>query len=154
MTRIQRTLATLALLLGVTSCGAVGFNRDWREFQATGAAGMEGRWRGSWESDWNGHTGSLRCIMTPEGEGVFLARFQSTFARVLTFPHDCLFEVSTEADGTFAFAGAQDLGKMYGGVYRYEGTVEGDAFRATYEADNGDHGTFAMTRVDDDAVGR
>jgi len=151
--RPRRLLAALALaacLLVTPGCGAVRFCYAWsgREPPPADAAPIEGRWRGSWRSHWNGHSGGLRCIVTPEEEGVFRAWFYSTYARILFFQYRTLLAVSGDEDGLQRFEGQQDLGSMAGGVYRYRGHVKGDAFHATFRADNGDHGVFEMERVD------
>lgn len=125
------------------------FDRAWDAQAAlpVPAQGMEGRWAGEWRSEWNGHSGSLRCLMTPAEEGGFRARFLARYARVFTFTYETLFVVTAEeADGQH-FEGQQDLGKLAGGLYRYAGTVSGDSFHATFQAENGDHGVFEMERV-------
>lgn len=109
---------------------------------------MEGRWKGEWRSEWNGHSGGLRCLMTRQGEGRYRAWFLSTYARILSFQHETEFQITAEEQGTLHFEGQQDLGQAIGGVYRYEGTIAGDDFRATFQAENGDHGLFEMRRVD------
>jgi hypothetical protein len=109
---------------------------------------MHGRWKGEWRSEWNGHSGGLRCLMTREEEGRYRAWFYSTYAGVLWFQYETLFTVTDEDAGTQRFEGEQDLGSTIGGLYRYEGRVVHDEFRATYRAENGDHGVFEMHRVD------
>ena len=109
---------------------------------------MEGRWKGEWRSEWNGHSGGLRCLLRPKEDGRYSAWFYSTYALILFFQYETEFQVATEEDGTQLFVGEQDLGQMVGGVYRYEGTVVGDQFQATFQAENGDHGVFEMRRVE------
>lgn len=109
---------------------------------------MSGRWKGEWRSEWNGHSGGLRCLMTGKDEERLRARFFSTYASLLFFTHEIVFHVVGEQDSVLHFEGEQDLGLAFGGVYRYEGTVAGDSFRANYTAENGDHGVFEMQRVD------
>ena len=146
--RFLRGLLLAAVLLPAPSCGTFFYNRAWERFEPTGTGGaLEGRWEGGWRSEWNGHSGGLRGLMTHEGGDAYLASFHSTYARVLFFRHETLFRVTEESDGTQRFEGAQDLGQLVGGVYRYEGRVAGDAFEAHFEADNGDHGIFEMRRV-------
>jgi len=147
-TRLPSLLALTVLVLAATGCGSAGFRRSWDAFDPATAGGMVGRWTGDWESTWNGHAGGLRAVITARDERHVLARFLSTYASVLSFGHDALFHVDAEGEARWRFAGEQDLGKAFGGVYRYEGTVEGDRFEATYAAENGDHGVFRMRRVD------
>lgn len=145
----RRLLLGVVLALLVPGCGAIGFQRAWASFEpAAEGVGMEGRWKGEWRSEWNGHSGGLRCLMTRTDETSYLARFYSTYAALLYFRHETLFHVLKEEAGTLSFEGEQDLGRTIGGVYRYAGTVAEDTFRATYQAENGDHGVFEMKRVD------
>jgi hypothetical protein len=147
--RRARLATLLLLLLLAPGCGAIRFRNAWSGFAAeTPRTGMEGRWKGGWRSEENGHSGGLRCVMTREDEEHYRAWFYSTYARILFFQYQTVFTVVGEEDGTLAFEGREDLGKAVGGVYTYEGTVRGDAFEATFRAENGDHGVFEMTRVD------
>ena len=43
------------------------------------------------------------------------------------------------------FNGQENLGWLAGGVYRYDGTTDGQAFDCTYQSKH-DHGRFQMTR--------
>lgn len=146
----RRHLAgVLALLFLATSCGAMRFQRAWERHEAQPpSSGMEGRWKGEWRSEWNGHSGGLRCLMSAEGEGRYRAWFLSTYARIFSFQHETPLHVTGSAEGELRFEGQQDLGQAVGGVYRYVGSVRGDSFRATFQAENGDHGVFEMERVD------
>ena len=145
-----RLALVLALCLLASGCGAIRFHRAWSSYEPVAeATGMEGRWKGEWRSEWNGHSGGLRCLMTPrEEEGCYRAWFFSTYAGILFFQYQTEFRLDGSGSGSLTFAGEQDLGKVVGGVYRYEGTIVADSFHATYRADNGDHGVFEMRRVD------
>ncbi|MAB80362.1 MAG: hypothetical protein CMJ89_13495 [Planctomycetes bacterium] len=144
----RRLVRVLGLLLFLSGCGTFKYNRAWSRFEAAPqSAGFEGRWKGEWKSDWNGHSGKLRCMVSLEEENRYLAWFHSTYG-IFSFRHKVIFTLTEESDDQLQFEGEEDLGKMVGGVYRYRGTVSGDAFGATYAADNGDHGVFDMTRVD------
>jgi hypothetical protein len=149
MSSTTRAASLLLAAALVTGCGAMRFNRAWDERAAAPAptTGLEGRWAGEWRSEWNGHSGGLRCLLTPAEGGAFHAWFLSSYARVFTFAYEMLLHVTAEEAGTLRFEGEQDLGKMAGGLYRYAGTVTGDSFHATFEAENGDHGVFEMKRV-------
>ncbi len=50
-----------------------------------------------------------------------------------------------QRDGVWQFTGEENLGKMAGGVYRYEGHVSPTNFFSTYQSKY-DHGTFQMRR--------
>lgn len=155
----MRALA-LAAFLGLASCGSVRFERAW-EAAAAGVtgAGVEGaalaeaepareRWEGRWSSDWNGHSGGLRGLLARVDEHHVHVWFLSTYASVLSFEHATLFHLEPGPEGAFVLSGSQDLGKLVGGVYRYEGTLDAREFRARYSAENGDHGVFELTRVE------
>jgi hypothetical protein len=68
--------------------------------------------------------------------------------RTLRRPYETVLRIRDGENGELSFEGEQDLGKMAGGVYRYEGTVVEDTFQAIFRAENGDHGVMAMSRVD------
>ena len=137
------------LALATSSCGTLAYDRAWQHFDAVAdASGLVGRWKGEWESEWNGHSGGLRCMLTREDEDVYLARFHSTYGWLLSYRHEILFHVVGQDEGVLRFEGSEDLGELIGGVYRYRGSVVGDRFEARFEAENGDHGTFRMRRVE------
>ena len=83
--------------------------------------------------------------MTAQPDGGFLAWFDSTYG-IFSFRHKALFLLTEDTPERIRFEGEEDLGAMFGGVYRYEGTIVGDEFEATYQAENDDHGVFSMTR--------
>lgn len=146
--RAARLVGVLACAL-LASCGSLIYERDWRSFEsAAGGDELVARWRGSWASDANGHSGGLRCMTTREADGGMLARFMSTYGWFFSFGHRAHFEVTALPDGSTRFEGSEDLGFALGGVYRYEGTIRDRAFQAHYESERGDHGTFLMERVD------
>jgi len=147
------TMLRLLLLLGALalspSCGALRFHHAWTDYEpSVERTPLDGRWRGDWRSEWNGHAGGLHCLMTREDDEHVQAWFYSTYASILFFQHQVLFRLRREPDGTLHFEGENDLGAAIGGVYRYTGTVAGDDFHATFEAQNGDHGVFEMRRVE------
>jgi hypothetical protein len=149
MKQALRVLFLAAAALLASSCGAVRFQNAWGDYDPRyERSALEGRWRGEWRSDQNGHAGGLRCLMTREDGAHCHAWFYATYAALLFFQHQVDFHVRDTGDGTLHFTGQQDLGQAFGGLYRYEGTVTGDTFRATYQAANGDHGVFELERVD------
>lgn len=149
---LRRLLLAAALALLATGCGALRFQHAWSSFEpaATGPdeLGVAGRWRGEWRSERDGHSGGLRCLMTRRDAERYRAWFYSTYAGILFFQYETELSVTAREPGLVRFAGEQDLGAAVGGVYRYEGTVAGDRFTATYRAENGDHGVFVLRRVD------
>lgn len=146
---MHRLLLCLGALFLTSACGGIRFQNAWSNYEPrAGRGALEGRWRGEWRSEWNGHSGGLRCLLTPQDEAHVQAWFYSTYATLLFFQHELVFDVRAEPDGSQHFEGEKDLGEAIGGVYRYVGTVSGDDFHATFEAQNGDHGVFEMRRVE------
>ena len=144
---VARLLAVLCL---VASVGCSSFEKRWKEAAHTPPRNaFSGRWEGRWTSDSHRSPsgkpmgGALRCIFTPKDashyEAVFKAEwlvFSSTYATTFTVaPHG----------KELHFRGTQDLGALYGGVYRYAGTVRADRFEATYDSSY-DRGVFWLKR--------
>lgn len=139
----------LILVFGVlgSSCGTFRYNRAWSNYEApsTQASVFEGRWRGTWLSEDNGHKGGLRCIVTPEESG-YRAWFRATYG-IFSFQYKALYTLIEQSANHVRFEGEEDLGALFGGLYQYEGEIRGDEFHARYQAANGDHGVFEMVRV-------
>ena len=148
MNTVHRIAIVFLCMLAFSGCGS--FDRQWESLEEEPAplAGMEGRWKGTWYSETTDHTGVLRCIIERDDEGVIRARYHATYAMGLTFEYRMPMEVERRGDVLY-FNAEADLGLLAGGVYQYEGTVEGDEFRSTYTS-KGDSGTFQMTRVPED----
>ena len=146
MKRVLAILLCASVALLASGCGAVRFHHAWSSFAGATGPGLEGRWKGEWQSDWNGHSGGLRCLATRQDDGRYRAWFYSTYASLLFFQYEMVLQVTGAEGATLCFAGEQDLGAAVGGLYRYEGTVAGERFHATYRAENGDHGKFEMRR--------
>ena len=156
-TIIQKVLLASVALALIHAAGCSTFNHDWKLLASEPLtpepddphAGLLGRWQGEWRSDSNGHHGGLRCIIerdaTDEHTGDLHARFRATYGWCFVFEYAMPMEAEVEGD-SYRFSASADLGWLAGGVYQYNGTVEGDAFHATYES-RGDHGVFEMTRV-------
>jgi hypothetical protein len=104
---------------------------------------MEGRWEGHWLSHVNGHTGKLRCILSQEDD-TYAARFRATYKKILRFSYTVPLQVE-QTNGVWHFHGHEDLGKLAGGVYSYEGTATPTNFHSTYNSKY-DHGVFEMQR--------
>ncbi len=145
----MRGLIALALALALArgSVGCSSFEAAWEEAgkASTTAGGLEGRWQGTWTSDANHHSGALRCILAPEPDGKYLARYHATYGGAFTFTYDVRMTAEREAEA-WSFRGSADLGWLAGGIYEYVGQVKGDDFVSTY-ASKSDHGTFRMARA-------
>jgi len=127
--------------------GCSSFDKNWNAFPAehNDGIGVIGRWYGTWTSEASGHTGELRCIVTPKSDGAYLAEYHATFMGALSAGYETTFK-PRYVGGRFQFEGTQDLGFMAGGVYTYDGEVDGDEYFANYRSKN-DQGVYRMQRV-------
>lgn len=137
-------MAMSLALLGATGCSR--FERDWRAAgkEPAPAGEIRGRWQGTWHSEPTGHTGKLRCLLTPISKEKYEARFHAKYKRVLSFRYTAEF-TGSKSNEVFYFSGNADLGKLAGGVYHYEGHVAPTNFFSIYRAKY-DRGTFQMQR--------
>jgi hypothetical protein len=143
---LQRFIA-LGLLLALAS-GCSSFHSEWRR---AGAAPerpgtLTGRWEGRWTSDYNGHNGKLRCLISQDSDARYAARFRASYLGVLRFEYTVPLQVTQESN-RWTFQGEADLGKLAGGVYHYDGAItDGTNFHSSYRAEV-DHGFFQMQKV-------
>jgi hypothetical protein len=141
----MRAIRCLPLLLAAAGCST--FDRDWDAAPAAPAASMHGRWEGTWLSEVNGHTGALRCIVTPRPDGHVDARYLAEYEWCLFgFTFEYTVPMGTERRGdAWHFKGEAELSCwILGGRYVYEGRATEGEYRATYHGP--DRGTFTMRR--------
>lgn len=141
-------LVASALVVGA-GAGCSSFHREWKTAIASPGpvAGLQGCWDGQWKSEQTGHSGRLRCIVTPGADGRSQARFLANYwlgFLPLRFEYEVPLEVRS-AGSRYEFRGSADLGKLAGGVYHYEGHADANRFFSTYKAES-DYGTFEMRR--------
>lgn len=142
---MKNALCSLPLLLAVGCCGT--FDQDFDDARPR-AQGMVGAWEGTW-SNASGHEGGLRCIVTPAGENKVDTRYHATYGWfIFWFSFEYTVPVTIERDGTgWKFKGSAVLDSWVGGgLYEYQGRVDGDAFDATYTSEH-DPGVFKMKRA-------
>jgi hypothetical protein len=142
--RLSLALALVVLCGMLTGCS---FGREWQAATRYSYPEQElaGCWEGTWQSDYNGHHGGLRAIITKQGEGYYDAHFHATYAAVIPFEFELPLLVTD--DGTaYALQGEADLGWLAGGLYTYNGSATSTDFVAAYSAENKDHGTFTMQK--------
>ena len=134
-------LASSFIFIGCTS-----FNTAWDQAskQSVSANSLQGCWEGTWQSESNGHEGSLRCVVTRRKDGAYKARYYAIYQKVIGFGYTILLR-TTETNRGWHFSGDANLGWWVGGIYRYEGWVQETNFFSTYSCKY-DHGTFRMTR--------
>jgi hypothetical protein len=149
--------AGILWLLLLAGCST--FDRDFDGWlpgtSAASADPMLGCWEGLWQSDANGHQGSLRCIITRE-DSVYHARYYAAYQWCI-FPFSFEYSIPTTAvregeaaspGGAWKLRGSAELGCwIAGGLYEYEARVEGGEYVATYRSDF-DRGVFRMKHVD------
>lgn len=131
-------------LLLATLTGCSSFNRDWKKAAVSPTGNIQGRWEGTWNSQANGHSGKLRCLLERLSEDSYRARFDSTYKKILHFKSTVVLNGSVTND-IFHFNGEAKLPWWAGGIYDYEGKVSATDFFSTYKCKY-DHGTFQMTR--------
>jgi len=151
---VKRLVFGLVLLAGCST-----FDRDFEagplSISSAGVSDLTGRWEGTWESDENGHTGSLRCIIT-QGNSDYQARYYATYTWGF-IPFSFEYVIPTMAvpegprksiGGAWKLRGSAELGCwIAGGLYEYEGRVERGEYVASYRS-GFDRGVFRMKRVE------
>ena len=148
--RISSALLLLLICTLLSSCASPRFERDWNEavssFENGKVSAPSGPWSGTWTTSTNGHTGDLRCIVSPvdESEDRYRFRYHATWKQILagTFPVE--YQVTKSGGKRFHVEGSQDLGLF--GAFSHKGEITKDSFQATYSSDDGDLGSFEMKR--------
>jgi hypothetical protein len=143
-TRLLRLvlLAVLAASLGACSSN---FDAKWQAAGRRPATDpYSGRWAGEWKSTRGTHHDRLECILTKETPAHYTADFHAHW-HGLSSSYTVGFATATARDGLH-IKGQQDLGKLQGGVYKYEGVVTPAKFEARYESWY-DTGVFELHRV-------
>jgi len=157
MTKPVFTIAGAVLALALTSC-SMGFKRDWEKAAAqqhlpVGAAqaptDLSGAWLGTWNSVATGHHGTLKAIATPlpadaRAPTGYQFRYHATWAKFLSGGYTTTHTVTRQGKD-YIIGGEHDLGRLLGGVYKYEGKATPTHFRATYTS-NLDNGVFELQR--------
>ncbi|HIL72382.1 MAG TPA: hypothetical protein EYG38_21300, partial [Verrucomicrobia bacterium] len=127
--------------------GCSTFHRDWKQaVSLTNEDSLEGAWKGDWESGKNGHHGKLKCILSPiDGSSDYRARYRAHYFAILRFEHSARLSLSAVEDAaqpsksSYNIQGEADLGRLAGGVYRYEGKIINGSFEMEYRSSY-DHG--------------
>jgi hypothetical protein len=148
--KINLRFASGLLGLMILGAGCCGFDRAWRKAageDSAPASDIRGRWTGTWRSDVSGHSNQLRCLMTPQTNGLYSARFHAKYKKgIFRFSFGYTIPLQVRRAGeAFEFEGQADLGWLAGGVYRCEGSATSTNFHSIYESKY-DHGVFEMKR--------
>ena len=144
---MKMTQAICALMLGMAATGCSTFNREWKmaATEPRPVNDITGPWEGSWNSDKNGHSGNLRCLLSKIDDTHYRARYKATYRKIMRFGYTLAMNVKHGTDNAYNFQGEADLGWWAGGVYHYEGQITSTNFVSTYKSKY-DQGTFRMKR--------
>lgn len=136
-------IATASLLLA--GCSTT-FNREYKAAlaQPIPTSDITGPWEGNWLSDKNGHTGKLRAVLRQTSADEFDAHFHATFWKVFRASYRVPLKAEVTS-GVTTLSGQQNLGRLSGGTYTYQGEATPSTFFSTYKSKY-DHGTFELKR--------
>lgn len=165
MNRTLILLATAALLL--PGC-CYNHYREWRQWSPvtakesrtvlrktapppTAQSPFDGRWEGRWTSDRHRvpfsskmESGNLRCVFTQIDAYRWRANFRAEW---MLGASEYLAELYGKQRGnTLHLKGEIPVSPIFGGNYRYEGTVTPDHFTLSYDS-NYDTGIFEMRKL-------
>jgi hypothetical protein len=150
--RIPAIRICLLIALGALLCGCSTFNREWRQAaKKTTPADITGRWEGRWVSKATGHNNELRALINRRDTDHCDVRFHAAYkwekASWITIHvgYTVRMETKPGSNGAVTFHGEEDLGKLAGGVYTYDGHANATNFFSTYKSKH-DRGTFEMKR--------
>jgi hypothetical protein len=136
-------LATFSII-ALTGCST--FNKEWKAATAVPppANSIEGPWIGEWRSDKNGHHGALRCVVSKTSDTAYRAHYRAKFWKIFRFTYIATLN-GRETNGITKLQGQANLGKLAGGIYKYDATVTSTQFQSSYSSKY-DHGKFQMLR--------
>jgi hypothetical protein len=140
-----RFLLIVSSLLGLAGC--LTYQSSWEQganLQSTKS--IEGRWKGTWLSDANGHTGDLRAVASHIEGTLYRFEIGATFWKILRASYDVNFTITPDGENHI-LAGEQNLSGLMGGLYTYAGRIEEGDFIVKYKS-KWDHGTFRMRKAD------
>ncbi len=142
-----RHLTYSAVSVLLSSCAGPGFNKKWEaalaEHPAPQQTDITGPWQGSWNSEANGHTGDLRCIVNETGKDRYNFQYWATWGRGMkgTFAIDC---EGARQGGVTRVTGQKKLGPF--GKYSHEAEITPSRFDARFSRQRKNLGTFELSR--------
>jgi hypothetical protein len=144
MSSIPRKCNRFVILSSLTVlCGCSSFNREWAAAPVS-RVDIQGRWDGRWTSYKDGHTGSLKCVVTETSDQRYRAHFAAVYWKLFHF--DYVAELKGTPEGTgIHLTGEENLGWLAGGVYSYDGHADSAEFNCNY-ASKYDNGKFILRR--------
>lgn len=106
--------------------------------------GCTPRYRGNWQSDCNGHNGTLKAKVKADECGSYRVTFSGTFFRVVPFVYSTPMTVTgASPDGTVHLHGHSRLPVF--GEFDCQAAMNGNQFNANYTSAR-DQGRFSMQR--------
>lgn len=143
--RIPIWLGLHLLMVCFAGCA---FERQWQSARQFNSLEYElaGCWEGTWQSQVNHRQGSIRAIITRQGQNCYHAHFRTSCVSVIPVEFEMPLYVSDEG-AVYSFEGEQDLGRLAGGVFVCSGRASGCELSAEYLSDRGDSGRLTLTRV-------
>ena len=149
-------LLTAAFLIATLASCSLGYDRQWRKAASANAAApsdLTGAWEGTWKSQANGHTGTLKAIVTKAetpasdkakpGKEQYVFTYKATWKRILTGVIEATHEAQKKGNH-YTLSGQKDLG-AFGGIFSFTGESTPSEFHADYKAKL-DHGVFDLKR--------
>lgn len=151
-------IVTALSLLLLSSC-SLPYHLRWQRAASANAttrpATLAGAWQGSWRSEGTGHHGRLRAIVTPASPAdadtnvqAWNFHYHATWARILSGSYHSIHAATPAVpppSPSWTISGHQNLGKIFGGVFHYQGFATPTHFKATYRSQK-DHGVFELQR--------
>ncbi len=138
--------AALALsALSLVSCASPRYEWAWHQAQQHPGALPAGAYEGTWNSAHNGHSGKLRCIVSPAADG-FRFYYRATWATVLQGSFSLNGTAQQTAPQVWKVQGEKDLGAALGGTFTHQATLTAHTLEASYDA-KFDHGLMHLHRV-------
>ena len=152
-TRLIRLTLTVMMGFLLASCSGPAFSRAWKEAQKQPSTDpICGQWTGTWQSEVNGHHGSLQCVVSPpsapgQPHDFF---YRATWKRILSGSYRAKHKVEPSGQSTWTLSGEHQMPSWAGGLYTYKGRLTPETFSATYDC-NLDRGTYSLRRLDSNA---
>jgi len=147
--KLARFLLVLLTLSFLANCASARFEKDWKTavagFESETTDPVSGPWTGKWTTETNGHTGDLRCLVSPAkaSDDAYQFRYHATWSKIFKGGYTTEYDVKKSGSG-YTVKGSKDLGIF--GDFSHDGKIKGDTFNAQYESSTGDKGGFFMKR--------
>ena len=140
-------IAMIGSAMLFVSCAGPSFERAWQQAVAAvpedGKDPIVGPWEGTWETPGDGHSGKLRCLVSPTAaDDRYAFRYHATWGKFFSGGYRAEFDVQP-TDAGYTVVGSKDLGMF--GEFSHQGLIEGDTFYSTFESGSS-KGNFKLFR--------